>query len=91
MYGNHLDNQFIYLSCAPSCDYFNGATCCASDNCNTVDLDIACDSFPSTYSCYVGGSFALTDSASSSFYPKSCPSLSDSYCGVVYFFNFRIS
>ena len=83
LYGNHLGNQYIYLTCASSCEMFSGSrVCCQSNNCNTVDSEITFGSSFLVSQCNVGGSFSLTDSASSSY----CPYLSSSYCGVGLFF-----
>ena len=66
LFGYFESKQYIFLTCAPSCDIFtSGTECCQTDNCNMINQEISMSSSSTgVSSCYIGGSFALTDTAS---------------------------
>ena len=84
LYGTYDSKQYIYLSCATSCDLYSGfaRVCCQSDNCNTVSSEISTNTTGSVASCYKGGSLAITDTTNDIPEITTCPAGSSSYCGV---------
>lgn len=68
---------------------YDGATfsTCSTDNCNYDNSLAQSSNGKSVSSCYVGGSFAFSDRASSSFNTSSCPPSSNSYCLVIFLLN----